>query len=244
MRIPRKLIVFPDSSIHKIWRCHNREFLLQNHTDKLAYLQAIHDDFTKRCSPDDFAIQAYCIMSNHAHEKDKIKQDLQVFSRHMQRAHGLFGLHYNQRHKRLGKVAHDRPKTLIIQNDDEDMRCTFYIDCNPVRAGLIKHPTDVRWKDFSSCRYYALGKKNRFDDMIEFPDWYLRLGKTAKQRQRKYRSLLDKYLVEEGMKRDPRVTRGYFLGGELWALEMRRKLGEALEKRQSTGPPEDTALID
>jgi len=238
MRLPRKLIVGPGSSIHKIWRCHNREFLLQSHRDKRAYLQAIHDDFLQRCSQDDFAIQSYCIMSNHAHEKDKIKQDLASFSRHMQRAHGLFGLHYNKRHRRLGKIAHDRPKTLLIENDEEDMRCTFYIDCNPVRAGIIKHPTDVLWKDLSSCRYYAYGKKNQYDDMIEFPQWYQRLGKTARQRQRKYRSLLDKYLVEEGLKRNPKMSRGYYLGGELWKMEMRKKLGEKLKKKASTGPPE------
>lgn len=235
MRIPRRLYLGPGCSIHKIWRCHNREFLLQSSSEKLAYLKAIHDDFTRRCSSDDFSIQAYCIMANHVHEKETIKSSLPSFSRHMQRAHGSFGLHFNRRHKRLGKVAHDRPKTLRIENDQQDMRCTFYIDCNPVRAGLIKHPTDVRWKDFSSCRFYAFGTRNRFSDMIELPQWYLQLGKTPKQRQRRYRSLLDKYMVEQGLKRDPAMSRGLFLGGELWLLGMRRILSTF--RKQGTDPP-------
>jgi putative transposase len=237
MRIPRRHILGPDSTFHKIWRCHNREFLLQDHVDKLAYLEAIHDDFIERCKREDFAIHAFCLMSNHVHEKNSIRMDLEAFSRHMQRAHGRFGLRYNKRHGRLGKVAYDRPKTIRIQDDDEDMRCTFYIDCNPVRAGLTKHPTDLLWNEFSSCRFYALGKRNRFADMIDFPDWYMRLGKNWRQRQSKYRSLLDRYLVQEGLKRDPRMTRGYFLGGEPWVLEMGKVL-RGLLRQKSEGPPD------
>jgi putative transposase len=236
MRLPRHLIVGPLSSIHKIWRCHNREFLLQDNNDKLAYLQAIHEDFTKRCSSDDFVIQAYSIMSNHVHEMLRIKRSLLAFSRHMQRAHGRFGLLYNKRHRRLGKVAHDRPRTLLIQDDEAEMRCSFYLDCNPVRAGILQHPTDIRWKDFSSCGCYALGRKNRHDGMIELPEWYQRLGKTPRQRQRRYRSLLDKYMVEQGLKRDPKMSSGYFLGGVLWALQMRKALGMHL-RQKSAGPP-------
>jgi putative transposase len=240
MRVPRCLYVGPFTSVHKIWRCHDREFLLKDPKDKLAYLQAIHDDYLKRCSNSDFSLQAYNVMSNHVHEKTFIKASLAAFSRHMQRAHGIFGLRFNQRHKRLGKVAHDRPRTLCIENAEAEMRCTFYIDCNPVRAGLIKHPTDVRWKNFSSCGYYALGRKNRFDEMLELPDWYLALGKTARQRQRKYRSLLDRYLIEHGLKRDPKMSSGHFLGGELWKIDRTSLLGGLLKilRAATTGPPD------
>jgi REP element-mobilizing transposase RayT len=232
MRLSRRLIVEPNSTIHKIWRCHNREFLLKNHHDKHAYLRAIFDDYTKRCSKDDFTVQAYNVMSNHVHEIERIKKDVKPFSTHMQRAHGKFGLDYNKRHKRLGKVALDRPKTLTIENNEREMRCMFYIDCNPVRAKIIKHPTDALWKDFSSCRYYAYGKKNKYDEMIELPEWYLNLGKTPKERQKKYRSLLDKYMVEEGLKRNPNMSYGYFLGSESWIIDKKNRLSELRKMKE------------
>jgi putative transposase len=237
MRVARKNIIGTGSVFHKIWRCHNREFLLKDHNEKHAYLRSILNDYTKKSLEDDFVVHGYNIMSNHVHEAGKITGELSAFSDHMRRAHGIFGLHFNKRHKRIGKVAHSRPKTLRVENDEELMLLMFYIDCNPVRAGIIKHPSDIHWKDFSSCRYYSFGERNKYSEMIKVPEWYMKLGKTARQRQRKYRSLLDRYLIEYGLKRDPCKTFGHFIGGELWVMEM-RKLLSVLPKKKSTDPPD------
>lgn len=167
--------------------------------------------------------------------------EVSKFSDHMRRAHGKFGIDYNKRHDRIGKVAHGRPKTLQVENDEELKNLMFYIDCNPVRAGLTKHPTDIRWKEYSSCRFYCFGERNSYNDMLTLPDWYKKLGKTARQRQRKYRSMLDKYLVSKGMKHDPTKTKGYFIGGQLWADEMRQKMSAKMKKSKTpsgTDPPE------
>jgi hypothetical protein len=182
------------------------------------------------------------MMSNHGHAANEIVNNRKAFSDHMRRSHGLFGLMYNKRHSRIGKVAHDRPKTLRVQDDERLKNLMFYIDCNPVRAGITKSPTDIRWKDFSSCRFYCFGEKNSYSDMLTVPEWYKKLGKTARQRQHKYRSMLDKYLVERGMKRDPTMSRGHFIGGELWVNEMRKKLYAAMKKkskRSSGADPPD-----
>jgi REP element-mobilizing transposase RayT len=241
MRVPRAYIIGPDNSFHKIWRAHNEEFLLQSHKDKHAYLQALHDDYMKKCSREDFVIYVYCLMSNHGHEQEKIIRSLKAFSEHMRRAHGKFGLCYNRRHNRLGKVAHDRPRTIRLQTLDDEMTCAFYILCNPVRAKIIGQPYDIRWKDFSTARYMAYGEKNRYTDMITLPEWYLMLGDTPEKRRRKFRQLLDEYLVEKGMKRDPRLSSGYFYGKKSWLKAMRAKLREKMrEKFQklATGPPD------
>ena len=43
--------------------------------------------------------------------------------------------------------------------------------------------------------------------------------------------MLEKYLVERGMKRDPKMSRGHFIGGVLWVDEMRKKLSKAMKKK-------------
>lgn len=214
---------------------------MQSHAEKHAYLKSIHDDYMKRCSKDDFEIYAYSVMSTHAHEVNKLKKAIRAFSEHMRRAHGKFGLRFNKRHNRLGKVAHDRPKTLQVQDDDRLKNLMFYIDCNPVRAGIISHPTDIRFKEFSSCRFYCYGEKNSYTDMLTMPEWYKKLGNTARKRQHKYRSMLDKYLVERGLKRDPKMGSGYSIGGELWVEEMRKRIWRLIEEKKRTGSdPPDT----
>jgi putative transposase len=209
---------------------------MESHDEKRRYLYSIKNDYLKTCKKEDFILHGYCIMSNHVHETGRIGENLVPFSNHMRRAHGRFGLCYNKRHGRLGKVAHDRPKTKRIQDDESLMRVMFYSDCNPVRAGLIKHPTDIRWKGLSSCRFYAKGEKNPFTEMLTVPEWYLKLGKTPDQRQHRYCSLLDKYLIDAGLSRDPKMSVGYYLGGVLWVEEMRKQLRDLLRKH-GKGPP-------
>lgn len=166
MRVPRAHIIGPGMAFHKIWCAHNREPLLQSHKDKHAYLQALHDDYIKNCSREDFVINVYTLMSNHGHERNEIKYSLKAFSDHMRRAHGRFGLCYNKRHKRLGKVAHDRPKTIRLQDLQAQMACDLYILANPVRARLIKQPYDIQWKFYSTARYMGYGEKNNGHDHV------------------------------------------------------------------------------
>ena len=239
MRAPRNKILVKGCAFHKVWRCHDRQWLLKSHSEKHAYLKSLYDDYKKKRCKDDFVMYGYTMMSNHAHEADAITGEVKPFSDHMRRAHGLFGLMYNRRHKRLGKVAHGRPKTLRVENDEELKNLMFYIDCNPVRAGIIKNPTNILWKEFSSCRFYCFGEKNSYSDMLTHPNWYKKLGKTARQRQRKYRSMLDKYLVNRGMKRDPKMSRGHFIGGVLWADQKRKQLSKAMKKKSQDNSGSD-----
>jgi REP-associated tyrosine transposase len=54
---------------------------------------------------------------------------------------------------------------------------------NPVRAEMVKHPTDYRW---SSYRANGLGEKS---DLVTPHALYQRLGKNDDERQVAYREL-------------------------------------------------------
>jgi len=235
-RVPRKLIIRAGDDFHTMWRCHNKSHLLRDHADKRAYLQAVRNDYLDNCSREEFAIHSYTMMANHGHLRHSLKVHAKVFSNHLRRAHGRFGLGYNRRHGRIGPVAAGRPTTVCLGGTEDAIRCDLYIMCNPVRAGIVRHPTDILWKDFSCCRYFAYGEKNYYDDMLELPQWYLDLGRTDSERQHKFRSMLDRYLVETGFKRDPRLSTGYFFGPDEWVEERRKRMREMIKKK-STGPP-------
>ena len=236
MRISRRAILLPNTIFHKMWRTHNKEFLLQPHQEKREYLFCVKQDIQKRCAPKDFVLHSYCLMSNHVHETGELMGEIGSLSEHMRRAHGRFGQGFNKRHQRKGAVAYDRPKTTHVENQKALMKCMFYVDCNPVRAGLISHPTDSRWMSLSSCRFYAYGEQNDFTAMLTLPGWYLELGSTPEQRQSSYRSLLDQYLVECGMKHDPKMGSGHFNGEEEWVEKKREELSRWL-KNQHHAPP-------
>ena len=114
----------------------------------------------------------------------------------MRNAHSRFGAFYNRSHNRRGAVNSGRPKTVPIQSDAAVLKVMFYADANPVRARRVRHPTRYRW---SSCNYYCTGKHNEFTRSLTPPPAYLALGKNARERRARYRSLLDAYLRAQGL---------------------------------------------
>ena len=238
-RAPRKDSLHSGLAFHKIWRAHDRQHLLQEPAEKRAYLAEVAKDYQNKCDPKAFQLHAFCIMGNHVHEQGFLGGEQRHLSDHMRRSHGCFGLKFNKRKARLGKVAHDRPKTLVIQHDEAALRCNFYIHTNPVRANIAKTPWDLLWRTFSSCRLYTHGERNEQNRHIELPDWYLALGRTPKERQAAYRSLLMEYLREAGLVKDRHMTRGNFIGDATWRKTQRSMLNEERRKRcvDATAPP-------
>ena len=223
MRRPRSHSVVEGATVHKIWRAHNREYLLSREEDKRRYLDELHRDYLEKGLRDCFLVYAYVVMENHVHELVHISRFPEEFSDHMRRAHGRFGLKYNAVHGRLGKVAHDRPKTLRIQDERGERKVLFYILANVVKSGKSRNAGDIRFKESSAYRFYAYGERNEYSDMLSYPDWYLALGRTPKLRQRKFRSLFDRYLYDEGLIEHPELERGFLIGEPEWVKQERER---------------------
>ena len=66
-----------------------------------------------------------------------------------------------------------------------------YIELNPVRAGMVRHPRDYRW---SSYRAHALGAE---DALAAWHPLFNRLGRSAAERQVGYRALFREKLAPE-----------------------------------------------
>jgi putative transposase len=62
------------------------------------------------------------------------------------------------------------------------LACMRYIELNPVRAGLVRHPADFRW---SSYRANALGEP---DALVTPHAAYYALGRNAEERLAAYRA--------------------------------------------------------
>ena len=69
-----------------------------------------------------------------------------------------------------------------------------YIELNPVRAGMVAHPSEYPW---SSYYCNALGKGNA---LITPPQEYERMGNTAAERQKNYQVLFQSSLDQEILK--------------------------------------------
>jgi hypothetical protein len=88
----------------------------------------------------------------------------------------------------------------------------FYIEANPIRA-KFRTLENLKTYTYSSYGFYAYGIRTQFTYRLTIPAWYTNLGKTARERQRKYRKLFRAYLKES-----TRKEQGFF---------MNRAIGEA-----------------
>jgi len=232
MRIPRKYILYPNYGAHMMWRAHNKEWILESHKEKNIFKNYLLKDLKQKSEQNDFKIHAVAIMSNHIHQIITLGKSITNFSNHMRRVHSNYGLNYNKRNNRIGKVAHDRPKTTCLQNDDSLLRAQLYLDLNPVRAKKTKMPWHYGTRSYSTCRFYSHGDTTNWLGLIELPNWYLALGKTPKKRQKKYRRLLINYMKEVGLLPDITLIQDPFFAGQfLWIEKQRNLLKEKLTNK-------------
>jgi len=195
MRTPRKETLLPFGACHKMWRCHNREPLLAPAEEREAYLDALFASYA-RARDEGVRFHAFAIMPNHAHEVVSIGARVEPFSEWMRRAHGRFGLDYNRRHQRLGKVSCERPKTVALEDDRAILTVMFYTDANSLKAGLVESAADWAW---GSHAYYAYGVENRWSKLLDPPQAYLDLGDTPEERQEAYREGYAAYVASKGL---------------------------------------------
>ncbi len=221
MRIPRSIQLFePQGLLHQFWRCHNKEFYLKRPEMKSLYLQSIKQALKTHNKDNSLKIHAYTCMTNHFHSLMNYLDGSPNLSNFFRQAHSLFGARYNRLHDRSGKVAEGRPKTSLIENIEHQMRVHFYIEANPIRAGLCSEK-QLRGYKHSSYRFYAWGISDEFTEILTIPEWYLALGKTARERQSRYRTLFQEYLGK------PMGREEFFaplIGSSLWKLQIGQKI--------------------
>jgi putative transposase len=227
-RIPRNLILDNDYQTHKIWKGLNGQWHLEKNSEKIAYLDFLNQEIIKQ--PNE--LNAFDLMSNHAHELYYIV-DREKFSDLMRVHHSRYGMYFNRKRGRTGRIIDDRPKTCMIEDDEYSMRATFYIHANPVRAGMVKDAADYKW---STHRLYAFGERDEFNKNVKFPGWYMELGDSWENRQRRYRQLFDLYLKEEGLIKQEFLKNNFF-GSLAWMADRSNIISDWQKSSLSQSPP-------
>lgn len=180
--MPRTRRIFYDGAIyHIINRGHNQQGILLDAEDFVKF-KNIMADYLKKY---DFNIFHYCFMLNHFHlimRVNKVKHLPDI----MKGVSLTYANHHKKKYSRVGCLFQSRYKSILIEKDEYLLECGRYIERNPVRAGLVKDPSEYQW---SSYNYYAKGKK---DTIITPNILYESLGATPSQRMQNY----TKYVIE------------------------------------------------
>jgi putative transposase len=222
---PARLIV-PGVAVHVIQRGNNRVACFRNDNDYLMYLAHLRHLADKY----DCAVHAYCLMTNHVHllltpraagACTALMRDLG--QRYVQ--------YFNHRHERTGTLWEGRFRSCVAQSALYVLACYRYIESNPVRAGMVDHPTGYLWSS------YAVNSGMRSDPLITPHAEYLALAADPEKRQAAYRGLFDRRLEPALQKAIRDATNGgYPLASEAFKRAVLAPLGWRTEPGQVGRP--------
>lgn len=210
----RSRINLADVPQHIIQRGNNRQATFFADEDYRFYLDHLFEASRKYGC----AVYAYVLMTNHVHLLASASKPYDL-SRMMQHVGRYFVRYINGVYKRSGTLWEGRFKASLVDTETYFLRCCRYIECNPVRAGMVRGPGEYPW---SSYRQHAFGVA---DKLLSMHEQYERLANSDKARQLAYRVLFATELDEKELCeiRDT-VNRGWPLGGDRFKDEIERAL--------------------
>jgi putative transposase len=220
--MPRRArLCVPGIPWHIVQRGNNRGPCFYADEDYRRYL----DTLAEMAASFGCHVHAYVLMTNHVHL---------LLTPGRAESAGLLMKHLGQRYvqyvnrcyRRSGTLWEGRYRSCLTQSAGYVLSCYRYIELNPVRAGMVKHPRDYPW---SSHRANGDGKH---DPVITPHDEYSRLGRDHEERRYQYRALFQSHLDPVRLAEIRDATNGnYALGGDRFKAE----IAQVLNRRATRG---------
>jgi len=174
--------------VHVVQRGNNRQAIFFDDADYRAYLKCLHEAAQKY----DCAIHAYVLMTNHVHIL-VTPENVDGVSRMMQYVGRRYVPYINHRYQRSGTLWEGRYKSSLIDADGYLLACSRYIEMNPVRASMVKHPSGYTWSS------YGCNAEGEADKLVQPHALYMALGDSEASRRQAYQGLFQAHVDDKDM---------------------------------------------
>jgi putative transposase len=169
-------------------------------------------------------------MSNHVHllvtpaQAGGVASMIQILGRQ-------YVQYFNRRHHRTGTLWEGRYRSALIDSDQYLFACMRYIELNPVRAGITRHPSD-----YASSSYLANAELEP-DALVTPHPLYDRLAGNAVDRAAAYREIVHRMAASPGVDTGIREATqgGRILGSPAFRRRVLNDLGEPSEPKSHGG---------
>lgn len=209
--------------LHLIQRGNNRSACFHADADFEIYLYHLKELSNKF----DCAIHAYVLMTNHVHLllTPERGDGASLLMKHLGQRYVQY---FNRKYQRSGTLWEGRFRSSIVQERGYLLRCYHYIERNPVRAGIVRHPQDYQWSSFRANAGWAVSQ------LITPHGEYLALARSEERRVAIYRGLFR----AEVDARDLEEIRSAINGGYVWGdVRFRADVATMLGRSVEMGTP-------
>lgn len=212
--------------VHVIQRGNNRQACFIADEDYRFYCDRLKEYALKTGC----LIHAYVLMTNHVHLLLTTAASDGVAA--LMKALGQRYVQYvNRSYRRSGTLWEGRYRSCLVQEESYLLTCQRYIELNPVRAGMVRHPAEYLW---SSYRANAQGEAS---GLITPHPQYLAQGADATARQLAYRELFRHELEPGVVDAIRQATNGnYALGDGRFGEQIAQALGRRVQPGKSGRP--------
>lgn len=212
-RLPRYFV--KGQPLHVIQRGNNREPIFVHAGDYRFYMECLQAAAERHgCT-----IHAYVLMTNHVHLLATPASDSSL-PKTLQSVGRRYVQYFNYTYGRTGTLWEGRYRATLIDTERYLLTCMRYIELNPVRAGMVRHPRDHPW---SSYRAHAYGENTAF---LHDHELYQRLGRSAKTRQGAYRQLFRVQIPKAELDAIRAATnKAWVLGNDRFQKKVARRAG-------------------
>jgi len=216
-----------DQPLHVIQRGNNRDAIFFDTEDYAQY----RDWLAAAAMEYGCAIHAYVLMTNHVHllltpqAADSLPRTMQSLGRRYVR-------HVNAVYRRSGTLWEGRYRAAPIDGEAYFLACCRYIELNPVRARMVRHPREYRW---SSYHAHARGTN---DPLLSSHELFDRIGRNPDERYKAYRALF-RTALDDGFVDGLRAATngGWALGDERFKRQIAKALGRRVAPLAKGRPP-------
>lgn len=231
-RLPR--LVVPAQPHHIIQRGHDKQTIFRDTADHVAFLDWLKEG-ARRFK---VAIHAYVLMPDHVHVL-ATPADSEGLARMMQWVGRYYVPYFNQKYQRSGTLWQGRYKATVVEPGSYLLRCSHYIESNPVRNGLVMSPGDYPWSSY----LHHVGAKP--DPLITDHPVYWALGNTPFDREIAYKLAAEQSLSRAEIDAISQATlKGWALGAEAFKAALEKQGSRRLSPAKRGRPARKAAVSD
>jgi len=229
-RRPRLFV--PGYPHHIVQRGHNRRPVFVETADYEYYLA----NLVEWKAHYEVAVYGWCLMTNHVHLLLSPQREGEGISALMRRVSARQARYVNRLEGRCGTLWSGRFKCSVVDAEAYLLACLRYVDLNPVRAGMCRHPADYPWSSYrqrAGLRADQAGGR----DWLDVDPVTAAMGGTTAARAAAYaRFVGGEISAEENQQIRTAVQRNQLTGSQRFVDEIERRTGLRVEARGQGRP--------